>query len=38
MLTLKQLRQEKELTLKSLLKKGVDATEIIAQIETTDDN
>ena len=38
MLTLKQLRQEKELTIKSLLKKGVDATAIIAKIETTDDN
>lgn len=38
MLTLKQLRQEKELTLKSLLKKGVDATQTILQIENTDDN
>ena len=37
MLTLKQLRQEKELTINSLRKKGVDATAIIAQIETTDD-
>ena len=38
MLTLKQLRQEKEHTLKRLLKKGVDATQVIAQIENADDS
>jgi len=37
MLTLKQLRQEKEHTLAMLLKKGVDATETIKKIEELDD-
>jgi len=37
MLTLKQLRQEKEYTLTMLRKKGVDATETIKKIEELDD-
>lgn len=37
MLTLKQLRQEKEHTLAMLLKKGVDATETVSKIEELDD-
>lgn len=38
MLTLKQIRQEREHTLAMLLKKGVDATEAFRTIEELDDN
>ncbi len=37
MLTLKQLRDNKEEAIRRLAKKGVDATDIIANIETLDD-
>lgn len=37
MLTLKQLRDDKELAIRRLAKKGVDAAPIIAKIETLDD-
>ena len=37
MLTLKQLRDDKELAIKRLAKKGVDATPVIAKIEELDD-
>ncbi len=37
MLTLKQLRDDKELAIAKLKKKGIDATEIIAAIEIVDD-
>lgn len=37
MLTIQQIRNEKELTIKRLAKKGVDAVEIIGKIETLDD-
>ena len=37
MLTLQQLRGDKELAIKKLAKKGVDAAPIIAKIEELDD-
>ena len=37
MLTLKQLRENKEEAIRRLAKKGVDAAPIIARIETLDD-
>ena len=37
MLTLKQLREDKELAIARLAKKGVDAAPIIAKIEELDD-
>ena len=37
MLTLKQLRDDKELAIARLAKKGVDAAPIIAKIEELDD-
>ena len=37
MLTLKQLRDDKELAIKRLAKKGVDAAPVIAKIEELDD-
>lgn len=37
MLTLKQLRDDKELTIRKLAKKGVDAAPVIARIEELDD-
>ena len=37
MLTLKQLRDDKELAIKRLAKKGVDAAPVIAKIEELED-
>ena len=37
MLTLKQLRDDKELAVRRLAKKGVDAAPVIARIEELDD-